>query len=218
MHVVLGSLSGVALGGFCCSNTSVLLEIRQEYRDTKKQLEQYDRFIDRHRIVTLLIILVIGIVIVRAAISFEVLVQPAIIVFFIVIAAAIIALSRRFSSEKKLHKQMAQLKNEVVIFHKYSREGYKDITRDDLGLWSGAESTDSKPQQTGGVAALLFVLFLIVLVIIIMAFRPSETAPVSHSPRTSAPTYTPSPASTSTHCTSSAFGGSSYATVYTDCY
>lgn len=73
MHVVLGSLSGVALGGFCCSNTSVLLEIRQEYRDTKKQLEQYDRFVDRHRIVTLLIILAIGIVIVRAAASFEVL-------------------------------------------------------------------------------------------------------------------------------------------------
>jgi len=48
---------------------------------------------------------------------------------------------------------MAQLKNEVVIFHKYSREGYKDMTRDDLGLWSGAEGTDSKPQQTGNVVA-----------------------------------------------------------------
>ena len=35
------------------SNTSVLLEIRQEYRDTKKQLEQYDRFIDRHRMLML---------------------------------------------------------------------------------------------------------------------------------------------------------------------
>ena len=204
------------------NNTSVLLEIRQEYRDTKKQLEQYDRFIDRHRIVTLLIILAIGIVIVRAAASFEVLVQPAIIIFFIVITAAIIALSRRFSSEKRLHKQMAQLKNEVVIFHKYSREGYKDITRDDLGLWSGAESTDSKPQQTGNVVALLLVLFLIVLVIIIMAFRPSEAEPASHSPRTPAPdydpTYTSSPVSTPTHCTSSAFGDSSFATIHTDCY
>lgn len=149
------------------NNTSVLLEIRQEYRDTKKQLEQYDRFIDRHRMLTLgapTVVSILGILI--CGVSMLVAPHITVLVFlflFLIMTIVLITVSvRRNSAKMKLEKQMERLKREAVAYYRHT-SGEANVTRDELGLLYDIEHSETKSHQKKTTVVSLFIIIAIII-------------------------------------------------------
>ena len=151
------------------NNTSVLLEIRQEYRDTKKQLEQYDRFIDRHRMLTLgapTVVSILGILI--CGVGMLVAPHITVLVFlflFLIITIVLITVSvRRNSAKMKLEKQMERLKREAVAYYRHT-SGEANVTRDELGLLYDIEHSTARSHQSRIVVVALCVVIASIVAI-----------------------------------------------------
>jgi len=148
-----------------------LSEIRQEYKAKKKQLEKYDRFIDRHQglLVGLpLLIVVIGVVIVMVAIE-----QPGgettariagILSTLLLIAAIVMAFitGSRKSAKGKIEKQLAALKDEAVVFKNHAKD-HDNITRDELGLWRDIEQDNNANSHHKAIGVSVIITVLAVL-------------------------------------------------------
>lgn len=137
------------------SNT--LLKIKNEYKLKKKQLELYDKFIDRHQVS------IVGGVFFMCAlclsISFgmqnsnaegsnivAIATEAMSFVFFIVTIAIAFVTGARKSTKNKIEKQLLNLRDEAVAFKKYTKE-HGNVTRDELGFWRDMEHDTSQKNK-----------------------------------------------------------------------
>lgn len=148
-----------------------LSEIRQEYKAKKKQLEKYDRFIDRHQglLVGLpLLIVVIGVVVVMVAIEQsggETTARIAGVLSTLLLIAAIVMAfitGSRKSAKGKIEKQLAALKDEAVVFQNHAKN-HDNITRDELGLWRDIEQDNNANSHHKAIGVSVIIMVLAVL-------------------------------------------------------
>ena len=154
----------------------VLSEIRHEYKAKKKQLERYDRFIDRHQGLIVggaLILCLIGILIVVGITSSTTAEQLSdsvearvigLVSLLLLIGAIVMAFitGSRKSAKDKIEKQLAALKDEAVVFQEQSKE-HNNISRDELGLWRDIEQDGNTKSKHKAIGVSVIVTVLAVL-------------------------------------------------------
>lgn len=157
-------------------DSDTLSEIRHEYKTKKKQLEKYDRFIDRHQGLIVggtLILCLIGILAVVGMTSGTTAEQSndnvaarviGLVSFVLLIVAIVIAFitGSRKSTKGKIEKQLATLKEESVVFQKHAKD-HDDITRDELGLWRDIEQDSNANSHHKAIGVSVIVTVLAVL-------------------------------------------------------
>ena len=157
-------------------DSDTLSEIRHEYKAKKKQLEKYDRFIDRHQGLAVggaLILCLIGILIVVGITSGTTAEQSSdnvaarvigLVCLVLLIGAIVMAFitGSRKSAKGRIEKQLAALKDEAVVFQKHSKD-HSDITKDELGLWRDIEQDGSTKSHHKAIGASVIVTVLAVL-------------------------------------------------------
>lgn len=151
-----------------------LSEIRQEYKDKKKQLEKYDTFIDRHQglVVGMPLLLVIIGVLVLVGVTEATSEQMgdslairgvgllSIVLLVVAITLAFITGSRK-SAKAKIDKRLEILRQEAVVFQKHA-ENHNDAGKDELGLQRDIEQNDSgSDSKISGATAFVGVLLII---------------------------------------------------------
>lgn len=168
-------------------DSDILSEIRHEYKVKKKQLEKYDRFIDRHQglIVggTLLLCLIGMLVVVGITSSTSgnsVAARIIGLVSLVLLAAAIMMAfitGSRKSAKGKIEKQLAALKDEAVVFQKHAKD-HSDITRDELGLWRDIEQDNNADShhKAIGISIIVTVLAVLAAPFVISQFTNSNNA------------------------------------------
>ncbi len=163
-----------------------LSEIRHEYKVKKKQLEKYDRFIDRHQglIVggTLLLCLIGMLVVVGMtsgtttgdSVAARIIGLVSLILLVVAIVMAFITGSRK-SAKAKIEKQLAALKDEAVVFQKHAKD-HSDITRDELGLWRDIEQDNNanSHHKAIGISVIVTVLAVLAAPFVISQFTNSN--------------------------------------------
>lgn len=148
-----------------------LLEIKNEYKTKKKQLEKYDTFLDNHQglVVFLPLLLVcVGILVLVGITSgttqpgYTVLAKVVGVISLILFIGAIVmafVTGIRKSAKEKIEKQLSALKDEAIVFQN-STKREKAISNDELGLLQDIKSKDT-PHSGGG-----WVLGVIVIVVV----------------------------------------------------
>lgn len=148
-----------------------LSEIQQEYKAKKKQLKEYDRFIDRNQGLlvggalllclagTLVVVSITGSTANSAAARIIGLVS--LVLLLVAIIMAFITGSRK-SAKLKIEKQLTALRDEAVAFQKYSK-GRDDIGRDELGLWRDIEQDNSTNSQHKAIGVSVIVTVVVIL-------------------------------------------------------
>lgn len=157
-------------------DSDTLSEIRHEYKAKKKQLEKYDRFIDRHQGLVVggtLILCLIGILVVVDITSGTTAEQSSdnvatkiigLVSLVLLIGAIVMAFitGSRKSAKGRIEKQLAALKDEAVVFRKHSKD-HSDITKDELGLWRDIEQDGSTKSHHKAIGVSVIVTVLAVL-------------------------------------------------------
>ena len=157
-------------------DSDTLSEIRHEYKAKKKQLEKYDRFIDRHQGLVVggtLILCLIGILVVVDITSGTTAEQSSdnvatkiigLVSLVLLIGAIVMAFitGSRKSAKGRIEKQLAALKDEAVVFQKHSKD-HSDITKDELGLWRDIEQDGSTKSHHKAIGVSVIVTVLAVL-------------------------------------------------------
>ena len=157
-------------------DSDTLSEIRHDYKAKKKQLEKYDRFIDRHQglvVVGTLILCLIGILVVVDITSGTTAEQSSdnvaakiigLVSLVLLIGAIVMAFitGSRKSAKGRIEKQLAALKDEAVVFQKHSKD-HSDITKDELGLWRDIEQHGSTKSHHKAIGVSVIVTVLAVL-------------------------------------------------------
>lgn len=130
-------------------DNDVLSEIIQKYKTKKKQLEKYDKFIDRNQrlvvggpfILCLINILIIAIIIVDRTssehlnnnVNVKIVGFISLTLFIITVMLAFITSSRN-STKASLEKQLTSLKDKAIVLQRHTKN-HNNITTDELGLW-----------------------------------------------------------------------------------
>ena len=130
-------------------DNDVLSEIIQKYKTKKKQLEKYDKFIDRNQrlvvggpfILCLINILIIAIIIVGRTssehlnnnVNVKIVGFISLTLFIITVMLAFITSSRN-STKASLEKQLTSLKDKAIVLQRHTKN-HNNITTDELGLW-----------------------------------------------------------------------------------
>lgn len=157
-------------------DSDALSEIRHDYKAKKKQLEKYDRFIDRHQglvVFAPLLLVLIGVLVVVGITSGTTAEQSSdnvaakvigLVSLILLIGAIVIAFitGSRKSAKGRVEKQLAALKDEAVVFQKQSKD-HSNITRDELGLWRDIEQDGSTKSHHKAIGVSVIVTVLVVL-------------------------------------------------------
>jgi hypothetical protein len=114
-----------------------LAEIRDDYRRAKEQLKRYNKFIDNHKPVTVLIPLLLSCVAMSAANSgtsgdLGLKIGMALFVADLIL---ICVCGWRGSSKAKIEHKMNELREEAAQYRRATALGEKNISRDELGLF-----------------------------------------------------------------------------------
>lgn len=161
-----------------------LREMRNEYKAVKRQLDEFDTFIDNHPVLIVLLPLLVSILLlVIFAVSSTVWIGYSALAVFIVFVISLIVLGIRGSKISKINARLDQIEHEVKLFHTTS------MRKDELGLWSelGQNGFDDKPKRNGW-AGLIFVLVLLAIIGSVGQAMRSNDSPVLKQPP-----YSPSP-------------------------
>ena len=161
-------------------DSDTLSEIRHDYKAKKKQLEKYDRFIDRHQGLVVfmpLLLVLIGVLVVVGITSGTTAEQSGgniavkivgLLSTVLLIAAVVMAFvtGGRKSAKGKIEKQLETLKQEAVVFQKQAKT-HDDISRDELGLWRDIEQEAGGKEHSGKGGWIMGVIVIVVIASVI---------------------------------------------------
>jgi len=119
------------------SSYDALAEIRDDYRRAKEQLKRYNKFIDNHKPVTILIPLLLSLVALLPAASgtsgdLSLEIGMALFVAGLIL---VFVCGWRGSSKAKIEHKIKELREEAAQYHRATALGEKNISRDELGLF-----------------------------------------------------------------------------------
>lgn len=158
-------------------DNDVLSEIIQKYKTKKKQLEKYDKFIDRNQrlvvggpfILCLINILIIAIIIVGRTssdhlnnnVNVKIVGFISLTLFIITVMLAFITSSRN-STKASLEKQLTSLKDKAIVLQRHTKN-HNNITTDELGLWYDIKQDNdiNHSHKTTTISAIVTTLVLV---------------------------------------------------------
>lgn len=152
-----------------------LSELRHEYKSVKKELSQYDSFIDNHPFVCIFVPFTLSIifVIVAAVNSISWVGWTALALFVLSIAMLCIVLART-GKIAKINAKLDDIEHEVKLFHSKPLSTTAGADRDELGLWQDISNDDKK--SSGKWGWVMGVVVLLVVGSVISYNRSNQTA------------------------------------------
>jgi len=156
------------------SSYDALAEIRDDYSRAKERLKRYNKFIDNHKPVTILIplLLIFVALLVLAANSstsgnsspiISIIALVAIGLFLAAFFILAFVCGWRESSKAKIENRLKELREEVAQYHRATALGEKNISRDELGLFqeSLAKKQNETTKESGGLIVLGWIAIIV---------------------------------------------------------
>lgn len=144
-----------------------LSELRQEYKDVKKELGKYDSFIDNHPFLCIFTPFILSLVmVVVAAVNslWWVWMAPLVLfIFFIVMLSVALFRSGKIG---RINTRLDDIEHEVKLFHSKplsatGSSGSRDtFSKDELGLWQDVNSDDKHSSKGGWIMGVVVLLVI----------------------------------------------------------
>jgi uncharacterized membrane protein len=148
--IKVGSTTAISpKSGVAQPSDDILVEIRDDYREAKKQLKRYNKFIDKHPLATISILLLLSLVVLPTVAYFQ-LMNNGIMAYVslgLIVVCLILAFvcGGRISSANKIVHKMKEFREEAAQYQRAAALGLgeKNISRDELGLFQESLKEDS---------------------------------------------------------------------------
>ncbi len=155
--------------------TDTLSELRHEYKSVKKELSQYDTFIDNHPFVCIFVPFILSIVVVIvAAVNSMSWVGWAALVLFILFVVMLCIVLARTGKIAKINAKLDDIEHEVKLFHSKPLATTVGAGGDELGLWQDIKNDNGESASKWGWV--MGVIVLLVIGSVISYNRSNQTA------------------------------------------
>ena len=155
--------------------TDTLSELRHEYKSVKKELSQYDSFIDNHPFVCIFVPFTLSIVVVIvAAVNSLSWVGWAALALFVLFVVTLCIVLARTGKIAKINAKLDDIEHEVKLFHSKPHSTTDSADRDELGLWQDINNDNGK--SSGKWGWVMGVIVLLVIGSVISYNRTNQAA------------------------------------------
>ena len=148
-----------------------LSEMRKEYRQTKKELDDYDRFIDNHPLACIFIPFFLSLCLcVTAVVISSGWIGLVALLLFLVSAVMLTILIARSNKVSRINTKLDDIEHEVKLFHTKNAganfiKTHSDDSSDELELWRDIEQdTNDTHSNKGGWIMLIIVIVAVATV------------------------------------------------------